>query len=93
MTHEKLCRGLDYLTALRRMVRAPTLRAALPEWPADIVLRVVEPHLPPCTSIDQRSQMESYVAVVVRGVASPYVPTMQDTLREDWMLHETGECQ
>lgn len=83
------CQGVDYLTALRRLTHHPRLRAKLPEWPDHKAIRVVTPHLPPCTSIDQRAQMELYVGVVEAGVLSPFVPTLQETLRSNWMIFES----
>lgn len=81
--------GLDYLTALHRLMRNSRLRARLHEWPEHKTIRIVVPHLPPNTPIDQRSQMEPYVGLSETCVLSPFVPTLQETLRADWMVFES----
>lgn len=81
--------GLDYLTVLHRLKHRPSLRAKLQDWSDHKAIRVVSPNLPPCTSIDQRAQMEPYVGLVEAGILSPFVPTLQETLRDDWMVFES----
>jgi hypothetical protein len=83
------CAGHDYLTTLHTLMRHPRLRARLDEWPEHKTIRVVVPHLPPDTSIDQRSQMQPYVGIIEACVLSPFAPTLQETLRIDWKVFES----